>query len=283
MEFNEDLASIHAYLCADGYVIRNPETQKQKYYHIGLRNTNMVLLKDFQKKFLRIFGVRPIIVKDGRCKVQSKEIYYILTKKFSYYSAKWSIPDLDDKCLARWLRSYFDCDGWVEVQKAKCRVIGLESINEVGLKEIQKALDDRFSIKSTVNRRKGRNIFFMAICGLDDIKKFRDNIGFLHPKKKKKIEEAIKSYKTYEWKINAGRILHLLNRRGRRRRGLIWLYSVRKSNLERVGEILNTYEIIYKIYGPCKSGQGSVYYYMTFKEVEFEKIRRKNEPKTKGY
>ena len=32
MEINEDLVVIHAYLCADGYVIKNSETQKHKYY-----------------------------------------------------------------------------------------------------------------------------------------------------------------------------------------------------------------------------------------------------------
>jgi len=29
---------LHAYLCADGYVIRNPKTQKHNYYYVGLRN-----------------------------------------------------------------------------------------------------------------------------------------------------------------------------------------------------------------------------------------------------
>jgi len=28
MRFDENLIIVHAYLCADGYVIKNPETQK---------------------------------------------------------------------------------------------------------------------------------------------------------------------------------------------------------------------------------------------------------------
>ena len=74
MKFDTDLASVHGYLCADGYVIKNPETQKHKYYHIGLRNTNNILLEDFQKKFKKKFNIKPIITNEGRCKIQSKNI-----------------------------------------------------------------------------------------------------------------------------------------------------------------------------------------------------------------
>jgi hypothetical protein len=49
MKFNNNLSAIHSYLCGDGYVIKNPKTQKHKYYHIGLRNTNQTLLRDFKK------------------------------------------------------------------------------------------------------------------------------------------------------------------------------------------------------------------------------------------
>ena len=77
MKFDNNLASIHAYLCADGYVIRNPPTQKHKYYYIGLRNQNITLLRDFQNKFESTFSVKPIITKDvDRCKIQNKELYF---------------------------------------------------------------------------------------------------------------------------------------------------------------------------------------------------------------
>jgi len=59
VKFDENLAAIHTYLCADGYVIKNPETQGYKYYYIRFRNTNIILLKDFQEKFKKYFGVEP--------------------------------------------------------------------------------------------------------------------------------------------------------------------------------------------------------------------------------
>jgi DNA mismatch repair ATPase MutL len=54
METCTSLAALHGYLSGDGYVIKNPPTQKQKYYLIALRNTEEKLLLDFQensKKF----------------------------------------------------------------------------------------------------------------------------------------------------------------------------------------------------------------------------------------
>jgi hypothetical protein len=53
MRFNEDLAKIHAYLCGDGCVSKNKKENKHKYYKIDFRNTNLVLLKDFQSSKLR--------------------------------------------------------------------------------------------------------------------------------------------------------------------------------------------------------------------------------------
>src|SRR3990172_3112733 len=114
MKIDENLAAIHAYLCADGYVTRNPPTQKNKYYRIALRNTNLILLRDFQNKFEKIFSIRPHIREDGRCEIGSREIYEKLTKQFgSFYSWEWKMPELSEKLSKIWLRAYFDCEGWV--------------------------------------------------------------------------------------------------------------------------------------------------------------------------
>ena len=51
LKFNINLSIIHAYLCGDGYVVKNPTTQKKKYYYIGFRNTNKILLDDFENNF----------------------------------------------------------------------------------------------------------------------------------------------------------------------------------------------------------------------------------------
>jgi hypothetical protein len=278
MKFDQDLASVHAYLCADGYVIRNPETQKHKYYYIGLRNTNNILLKDFQEKFKKVFGLTPIITNDGRCKIQNKNIYFQLTKNFSYYSDKWSLPKLSLDELKCWLRSYFDCDAWVSIQKAKSRVIGLESINENGLHQIRNSLL-KLGIKSSeVKKRTNRNIWYINVCGKDDIVKFKKEIGFLHPKKSKNLLDAIDSYETYEWIIpdNKKDFIKFVKKQGRIRVDTkeVRFFSILKYNLIKLKNELNKYNINAKIYGPWINGCGRKYYCLSFNQKELKKIRR---------
>jgi len=279
MDFDENLASIHAYLCADGYVIRNPEIQKHKYYHIGLRNTNKKLLKDFQRKFEKTFGVKPIIMSDGRCKMGSKEIFFLLTKDFSYYSDKWSLPKLNKKQLSCWLRSYFDCDAWVMVQPGKSRAIGLESINENGLKQIKYVLWEKFRIHaSDVKKRKNRNCWYIDICGKDDLLKFKEKIGFLHPKKGEKLKEALDSYETYEWNIpdKKEEFIEFVNKQGRLRNDTkeVRFFSIIKDNLIKLNEKLAIYSIKAKVYGPWKNNRERIYYCLSFNQKELLKLKR---------
>ena len=133
MKFDENLAAVHAYLCADGYVIKNPKTQKQKYYMIGFRNTNLTLLKDFQEKFEKVFGIKPYLIEGERCRIGNKEIYGLLTKEFgSFYSWEWRMPKLNKKLMKIWLRAYFDCEGWVTCKSHQNRMIGADCVNEKG-------------------------------------------------------------------------------------------------------------------------------------------------------
>ena len=195
MNFDNNLAAVHAYLCADGYVIKNPPTQQHKYYHIGFRNTNLVLLCDFQKKFNNYFGVKPILIPGERCRKQSKELFLKLTREYSYYSYEWKMPLLTEEKLKYWLRAFFDCEAWVECQKRKSRLIGLECVNEKGINQIKLALLS-LGINSTIQKRRTRKIFRLCICGLDNLEKFKRKIGFLHPKKRKALNNALNSYTT---------------------------------------------------------------------------------------
>lgn len=194
MKFDKNLAAIHSYLCADGYVIKNPKRQNHKYYHIGLRGKTKELLEDFQKKFKRRFRVTPII-KHERCKIGSKPIYYFLTKKDSYYCHKWKMPKLNRNQEKIWLRAFFDCESWVENQPGKNRSIRVECANKKGLEQIRKAIEKQEIQPGKIRKRKERRIWRLNISGKENLEIYKKRIGFLHPKKKKKLEEAISSYR----------------------------------------------------------------------------------------
>ncbi len=278
MKFNKDLASIHAYLCADGYVITNPPSQKHKYYYIGLRNTNETLLRDFQSKFERVFGVRPIITNEGRCKIQNKEIYQKLTKNYTYYSDKWNFPKLSKNNYAAWLQSYFDCDGWARAVKGKDRKIGLDSINQKGISQIKNILKKEFKITSTVKKRNDRNIWSLTICGRDDLTKFKKHIGFLHPKKVKTLEDALNSYVDYNWKIpsNKNALKKFVRKIGRSRKSRkeVRIFSIIKRNLTLLRTNLNKFGVVSRVYGPWKNSEGRLYYCLILKKGELKKLQR---------
>jgi hypothetical protein len=271
MKFDENLAAIHGYLCGDGYVIKNPETQKHKYYYIGFRNTDDILLKDFQKKFNQLFKIKPIITNEGRCKTQNKDIYYFLTKEFSYYSYEWTLPKLSKPNLRFWLRAFFDCEGWVENQVAKSRLIGLDCCNQNGMSQVKDALK-RFNIQSSLKKKTGRIIWRLTICGKENLILFSKLIGFLHPNKNTKLFEAINSYQNLCWEIpkNKKDIFEFVIKKGklRRDRDEVQLTSVNQLNVVKLQKALNKYNIKSKLFGPY--GKSSRYYCLTIKQEVFQ-------------
>lgn len=286
MKFDKNLAAIHGYLCSDGYVIKNPDSQKHKYYYIGLRNQNDVLLSDFQEKFEAVFGIKPIITNEGRCKIQNKEIYELLTKEFSYYSYEWKLPELNKEQLSYWLRAFFDCEGWVENRTEKYRrLIRAESCNEKGILSIQEALG-KFNINSYVQKRLNRTIWRLTICDRKSILMFNKNIGFLHPKKKTKLLEGVASYKNFHWIIPTDKddLFSFIKLNGKiiECRNQIRFSSIIRKNLIELRKALYKHSVNSKLFGPWISGTGSKYYCLIIKNYK-EVLNGTEVRETEGY
>jgi hypothetical protein len=270
-----DFAAVHAYLCADGYVIRNPDTQKQKYYYIGLRNTNKTLLIDFQKKFEKVFGVKPYLNKDvDRCSVGSKSIYFNIVNNYgSFHSREWSVlKHMNKEQAALWLRAFFDCEGWVWVRKAKNRAIGTDSVNHRGLQQVAELLKEHFDINTSIRPRSNRDTTTLCIYGKDQLIKFEKEIGFLHSFKKKRLREAIETYVNYTWDFSNG-VKAIIKEKSRTRKShTVRIMSIVKENLEVVNDELNKLGIKSKI-RKAKNGQGRKYYELSsFGQENFDKF-----------
>mgnify|MGYP001565342410 CR=1 FL=1 len=276
MEMDENLASVHAYLCADGYVIKNPETQKHKYYMIGFRNTNLTLLKDFQERFEKVFDTKPYLIERQRCRIGSKDIYEKLTKKFgSFYSWKWKMPDLNNDLSKNWLRAYFDCESWITCKSHQNRMIGVDCVNEEGIRQVGDALK-RLGINSLLKKRTTRNIFSLKIYGKDNIVKFRDKINFLHPEKKEKLELAIRDFMDYKWIFPEENdelikfLRKLLNIKAKISisNWIVRIISREEKNLVKLSEELKRlFKIRYKLYKRT-NGIGTVYYELDINKKE---------------
>jgi len=280
MKFDKNLASLHAYLCADGYVVRNPPKQKHKYYRVGVRNTNLILLKDFQDKFEKVFGFKSRLVEGQRCEIGSREIYELLTKEFgSFYSREWKMPKLDNELVCYWLRSFFDCEGWVYIQSHKNRQIGLDCVNEFGIDQITKALN-RLGIKTTKQVKKNGLIFRILILGKENISKFKEKVGFLYPEKSNKLNLAIKDYVNYIWNFPEIErdckefIKKILKEKIRiRQKKYIRIFSKEKINLDKLNKLLKKFYNVTSIIYERVNGLGNVYYELNInKREEIEKL-----------
>lgn len=280
MNLDKNLVTIHAYLCADGYVIKNPETQKQKYYMIGFRNTNLVLLKDFQKKFKDVFGINPYLIEGQRCRIGSKEIYERLTKEFgSFYSWEWKMPQLKKELSKIWLRAYFDCEGWVFCKTHQNRHIGIDCVNEEGLNQIISALNS-LNIKTIKKFNKKRNIYRIFIYGKENLTRFNDEIGFLHPDKDKKIKEVLSDFIIYRWNFPKDKekcekfIKNILKEKIRIKKP-IYARIVSKEEYN-LGELNKWIKYFYNIEGKVSkriNGLGTVYYELNInKKSEIQKL-----------
>jgi len=111
-----------------------------------------------------------------------------------------------------------------------------------------------------------------TICGLENIKRFNRKMGFLHPDKSKRLEEAINSYVSYEWKIPETReeLSKFIAQKGRlsKPRKEIRFLSIRKNNLSRFKKALKMLGIKSSIFGPWKSNTCSKYYCLIIKIEE---------------
>lgn len=281
MKFDKNLAAIHAYLCADGYVVRNPSNQKNKYYHIGFRNTNLILLKDFQKRFYNYFKVEPHLYKGERCQLGSKYIYEKLIKNFgSFYSKEWKMPILKEKLAKIWLRAFFDCEGWVFCKTHQNRHIGVDSINKMGLDQVNECLN-KIGIKTIKKENKKRGIFRILIYGKSNLNLFQQEIGFLHPDKRKRLDEAISDYIDYNWGLEKNENLIrkiMLEKAKLKRPHTIRVISKEKNNLEKLSNYLNDLFLIQFIkINKSKNGLGNTYFELNInKKEEFNKLIKYN-------
>jgi hypothetical protein len=128
---------------------------------------------------------------------------------------------------------------------------------------------NQFSIDSNIAERHNRFIWSLTICGKDDLEKFHKQIGFLHPKKAVKLQEALNSYVNYYWDIPETKddIINFINLKGKPRviRKEVRLLSIKKINLIKLYTKLKQFNIDSRILGPWKNNLGTEYYCLTLK------------------
>lgn len=175
-----------------GFIIGDGHIDKTKIeFHNNcreLREKYISLLEMFGVKY-RVFKSRNTFVTQVSCRVLSRLLNEVFEIPLGNKADKVIIPSIilksGNEILSRFIRGYFDCDGYMPKDK---RDIELATASKMMSEYLQLVLL-RFGIISFNKPRKikGKDYYRILIRG-DFVKEFAKNIGFSHPFKKERLD-----------------------------------------------------------------------------------------------
>ncbi|MBU0530319.1 MAG: Flp pilus assembly complex ATPase component TadA, partial [Nanoarchaeota archaeon] len=193
-----ELASILGYVIGDGNIDKNTT---------NFHNSNHVLRKRFSYLVKDVFGIgtttQHFESRTSRVQIYSFVVSEILNKVFGIPNRKKSrnadIPKLILKSSSRevsyFLSALFDCESYVSNKECE---IEFSTSSEKLAKKIPYLLQ-RFGIISKVSTKKinGKKYYRLMISGSDNLKLFKENIGYSHPEKKRRLDRILRKTKNY--------------------------------------------------------------------------------------
>lgn len=200
------LIKLHAYVASDGMIgfwkckeIRGNNIRVRNKLRVKFSNKENLLMNDFISSVKIVYPHLKYLWYDGKkCDIEVRSAIFSkdLLKLGDISTKNWEFPsDLTRNQKIIWIRTFADCDGTVNNYNYT-RYVAIDSINLKGLKQLVKALSN-LSIFSRIIKvkYKGNISYRLKISKYDNLIRYKNLIGFNHPKKKKKLDEAVKSYK----------------------------------------------------------------------------------------
>ena len=206
MNKEDILVKLHAYVASDGIIdtwkckeTRGNNVRVRKRLRVRFYNGEKTLVDDFINSAKKVYSNKKYVTyspKRFEIEVRGQIICKKILSLGDVSTKNWEVPkNLTKKQKAIWIRAFADCDGTVGHYNYH-RYVAIDSINLKGLNQISKVLDE-FRISSRIQevRYKGKISYRLKISRKGNLSKFNKLIGFNSQQKKKKLLEAIKSYK----------------------------------------------------------------------------------------
>ncbi|MCD6189201.1 MAG: Flp pilus assembly complex ATPase component TadA [Thermococcus sp.] len=201
-EIDDSLAYIAGVILSDGYISSNG-------YHISATFDDEEYMDAFVDAVSNfILNYAPQIRNNGKSTVVtigSKIFAEMLSRIFGIPKGRkseiWDVPDVvlsNDDLMRYFIAGLYDADGYVDESSL---AIILTTKSENAARKIWYALQ-RLGIISTVSRVKNRGfkdgeIFRVIISGIEDMNKFARFIPLHHSRKRAKLEEILRTKKSY--------------------------------------------------------------------------------------
>jgi len=146
MILTPELVRIHAHLCGDGVlcIYNSNEKDRKIRAQISYYNTNVELIKEFQKDMQKEFRVKmTYLSRRRRIAVQSLRIANFLLSLSEYKTEKWRVPvcikEASRELRLEWFKAFANDDGYTPKDRNQIR---LKCKNELGLRDVKEILDD---------------------------------------------------------------------------------------------------------------------------------------------
>ena len=188
------LASICGFIMGDGCLEIRKEKNKPWFHHeIRFYPDNLDVAKLFVNYFEKLYGKTPTI-KSLKNFFEVRVISRVACKHLSeiaqFSGLKWTPPKgllINRSTKIEFIKAIFDCEGCVGK-----RNVQFQSVNKEGIHDIKRILEE-LGIESSIYEYTRKNLkwnknYIMVISRKENIKKYAENIGFNHPKKRKKLE-----------------------------------------------------------------------------------------------
>ncbi len=202
ISLSTELAQILANLYCDGCI------DKINCYTATYVNTYKELVSRFKNNFIKVFG--KIELYEGKTHVYIINLPAFIGKllyhKFQINEDKIPIQVINSskEIKSAYLQAVFDDEGSIHKGHGQIRI---KMKPKSYIEDVQKLIQE-FGIETSQvikehDKRNGRNYYYFLISGMYNIRKFHDEIGFFHPKKKNLIIKHLNNIKTQNYGYKA--------------------------------------------------------------------------------